>query len=263
MILDKKETEEIICFVCECERSDIYLKKVEVSQSQNRRIQEITAQRKTGKPLAYCMNSKYFYDREFFVDENVLIPRQDTEFLIENILKNETGEKKNVLELGTGSGIISQILQSQRPHWQIASIDISFEATKIARRNCEERILIINSDKFSAIREQRIFDIIVSNPPYIESTEIENLDISVKDYEPKIALDGGETGLDFYGYLAQTARNYLKGKGRIYCEIGFNQGNSVPNIFKENNFANIRMVKDFGDNPRVVCAEVPRKDEKY
>lgn len=245
--------EEIICSVCKCSRSDIYLNKnLRFSQSQISQIQEIISQMKTGKPLAYCVNSKYFYDREFFVDENVLIPRYDTEILIETILKNEDGEKKTVLELGTGSGIISQILQSKRADWQIISVDISFGAAKIAKKNCDNEILIVNSDKFSAIKEQKIFDIIVSNPPYIESEEIENLDISVKDYEPVIALDGGKSGLVFYEYLAKNARKFLKENGRIYCEIGFNQGETAVKIFEENNFVKVEMIRDFGNNPRVV-----------
>ncbi|MDR0303537.1 MAG: peptide chain release factor N(5)-glutamine methyltransferase [Chitinispirillales bacterium] len=250
----KKESEEIICFVCECLRSDIYLnQKTEISQNRILQIQEIVSRRKTGKPLAYCMNSKYFYDREFFVDTNVLIPRHDTEILVETVLKNEDCGKKFVLELGTGSGIISQILQSKRSDWRIISIDISFEAAKIAKKNCDEKIFIVNCDKFSAITEQNVFDIIVSNPPYIQSAEIENLDDSVKNYEPRIAIDGGKNGCYFYEYLARTAKKLLNEYGKIYCEIGFNQADIVPQIFLGHNFTQVETTKDFGGNPRVVC----------
>jgi len=253
----KTEAQEIICFVCKCSKSDIYLKKdSQIPQSQILQIQEIISQRKSGKPLAYCAKSKYFYDSEFFVNESVLIPRPDTEILVQTILDVETDGKKTVLELGTGSGIICQTLRSKRPRWQIVSVDISFAAAQVAKKNCDCEILVLNCDKFSAVSERNFFDFIVSNPPYIESAEIENLDISVKDYEPKIALDGGGGGLVFYEYLAKSAKRHLKEKGKIYCEIGFNQENSVPKLFKKNGFENIKTIKDFGGNPRVVCAEI-------
>jgi len=255
--LAKTEAQEIICFVCKCSKSDIYLKKdLQIPQSQFFQIQEIISQRKSGKPLAYCAESKYFYDKEFFVNESVLIPRPDTEILVQTILDAETDEKKTVLELGSGSGIICQILRSKRLRWQIVSVDISFAAAQVAKKNCDCEILVVNCDKFSAINERNIFDFIVSNPPYIESAEIENLDVSVKNYEPKIALDGGTSGLVFYKYLAEYAKKHLKEKGRIYCEIGFNQGNSVSKLFKENGFENVIVIKDFGGNTRVVCAEI-------
>jgi len=253
----KTEAQEIICFVCKCSKSDIYLKRdLQIPQNQILQIRKIISQRKSGKPLAYCAKSKYFYDREFFVNESVLIPRPDTEILLQTILDAETDEKKTALELGAGSGIICQVLSSKRPNWQIISVDISFAAAQVAKKNCDCEILVVNCDKFSAVSERNVFDFIVSNPPYIESAEIENLDVSVKNYEPKIALDGGINGLVFYEYLAKDAKKYLKEKGKIYCEIGFNQGDCVPKLFKETGFENVKIIKDFGGNPRVICAEI-------
>ena len=208
------------------------------------------------KPLAYVENEAYFYDKEFFIDENVLIPRFDTERLVENILKNENSDEKFVLELGTGSGIICEILQKHRPNWKIISVDISEKALNVAKKNCDKKIILINSDKFSAISAEKQFDIIVSNPPYIETEIIKTLDESVKDFEPMLALDGGESGLEFYEYLAENAKHYLKNGGRLYCEIGFNQGESVPEIFAKNGLVNIRKIKDYGQNWRVVWANV-------
>lgn len=207
-----------------------------------------------GIPTAYIENEAYFYDKEFFVDENVLIPRFDTERLVENILKNENSAEKFVLELGTGSGIICEILQEHRPNWKIVSVDISQNALKVAKKNCDEKIFLVNSDKFTAISAEKQFDIIVSNPPYIETEVIKTLDESVKDFEPMLALDGGESGLEFYEYLAEKATYYLKNGGRIYCEIGFNQGESVPEIFEKNGLSNIQKIKDYGQNWRVVWA---------
>ena len=253
---DKAEAQEIICHVCKCKKSDIVLDpNFQISDSQISEIKKIAALREKGMPLAYCMGSAFFYDREFFVDKNALIPRFDTEILIEEILKNENIAAKNVLELGTGSGIICETLQSQRPNWNIVSVDISENALSAAKKNCQEKILLINSDKFSAISPENQFDIIVSNPPYIESETINTLDESVKDFEPKIALDGGKSGLEFYEYLAKTAKSFLKENGRIYVEIGFNQGESVPAIFEENGLCHIKTVKDFGGNFRVVKAK--------
>jgi len=255
--LDKNEAQEIVCRVCGREKNDIYLNKnLRVSDEQESKILKTASLRKTGKPLAYCMNSAYFYDREFFVNDSVLIPRIDTEILIETILKNENGEEKNVLELGTGSGIICDILQSKRQKWNIVSVDISQNCLSVAKKNCNEKILLINSDKFSAISPKNQFDIIVSNPPYIESETIKTLDSGVKDFEPIIALDGGKDGLEFYYYLAKNAKRFLKRGGRVYVEIGFNQGESVPKIFEDNGFTNIARFKDLGGNPRVVFANI-------
>lgn len=204
------------------------------------------------KPIQYIENEAYFYDKEFFVDENVLIPRFDTERLVENILKNENHDEKFVLELGTGSGIIPEILLEHRPNWKIVSVDISPNALNVARKNCDEKILLVNSDKFSAISAEKQFDIIVSNPPYIETEVIKTLDESVRDFEPMLALDGGVSGLEFYNYLAENAKYYLKSGGRIYCEIGFNQGESVSEIFEKYEIENIQKIKDYGQNWRVV-----------
>jgi len=254
--LDKNEAQEIICRVCECKKSDIYLNNsLRVNSKQSEKIKEIALLRKSGKPLAYCMNRAYFYEKEFFVNENVLIPRFDTEILIETILKNENDEEKNILELGTGSGIICETLQNERQNWNIVSVDISQNALFVAKKNCQSKILLVNSDKFCAISPENQFDIIVSNPPYIESKTIKTLDVSVKNFEPTIALDGGENGLFFYDYLAKNAKIFLKLGGRIYVEIGFNQGESVPEIFEENGFLNVSLTKDLGKNPRVVSGE--------
>jgi len=256
-ITDKSEAQEVICYVCKCKKNDILLaENFKVSENQINEIQRIVNLREKGLPLAYCMNAAYFYDREFYVNENVLIPRFDTEILIEEILKNENLCEKKVLELGAGSGIICETLQSKRPNWNIASVDISQNALNVARKNCQEKILLINSDKFSAISPENQFDVIVSNPPYIESETINALDESVKDFEPKIALDGGESGLEFYEYLAKNANYFLKPDGRIYVEIGFNQGESVSSIFKENGFGKVEIIKDFGGNWRVITARV-------
>jgi release factor glutamine methyltransferase len=208
------------------------------------------------KPIAYIEKKTYFYDKEFFVDENVLIPRFDTERLVENILKNENPDEKFVLELGTGSGIICEILQEHRPLWKIVSVDISEKALSVARKNCDEKILLVNSDKFSAILAEKQFDIIVSNPPYIETEIIKTLDESVKDFEPMLALDGGVSGLEFYEYLAKNALFFLKDGGRIYCEIGFNQCETVSKIFEENGLLNIKKIRDYGQNWRVVFANI-------
>jgi release factor glutamine methyltransferase len=206
-------------------------------------------------PTAYLENEAYFYDKEFYIDENVLIPRFDTERLVENILKNEGSDNKFVLELGTGSGIICEILREHRPNWRFVSVDISEKALNVAKKNVAPAITLINSDKFSAILPNNQFDIIVSNPPYIESATIATLDESVKNFEPLIALDGGEDGLDFYRYIANNAKNFLKSGGIVYCEIGYNQGESVPKVFEENSLKNIKIYKDYGQNNRVVSAK--------
>jgi release factor glutamine methyltransferase len=253
----KSEAEEIIEIACKYKKSDIYLNKnTEIPQEQFEKIQEIAKKHKNGKPLAYCSNSAYFYDREFFINQNVLIPRFDTEILVETVLKNENTDEKFILELGAGSGIICEILQANRKSWKVLSVDFSQDALKIAKIKSNEKILLVNSDRFSAISEKKQFDIIVSNPPYIESETIKTLDCSVKNFEPIIAIDGGETGLVFYEYMAESAKLFLKNDGMIYVEIGYNQSESVSVIFKKNGLKNINIIKDFGGNPRVISAQI-------
>lgn len=217
---------------------------------------------KENMPIQYIINNQEFYGLNFYVDENVLIPQPDTEILVEeciSIAKNNLKDiKKNIkiLDLCTGSGVIGVSLAKNIEESEIILSDISEKALEIARKNVEMnnvKIKIINSDLFKNINEK--FDIIVSNPPYIETKTIASLSEEVKK-EPILALDGGEDGLDFYRKIAKEARNYLTPCGYLALEIGYNQKDSVEKILKQNNYSNIYSKKDLGGNDRIIIATI-------
>jgi protein-(glutamine-N5) methyltransferase, release factor-specific len=208
-------------------------------------------ERKKRKPFQYIINKQNFYGLDFYVDENVLIPRFDTEVLVEKILKDNKGNNFQVLDLCTGSGAIAISLKKLGEYKSVKALDISEKALDIAKKNSslnETTIDFICSDMFEKIDGK--FDIIVSNPPYIPSRDIEDLSLEVKDYEPKLALDGLEDGLYFYRIIAKEAKAYLKENGKIYLEIGYNQAKDIREIFKEYN--KIEVYKDLAGKDRVV-----------
>ena len=208
-------------------------------------------------PLGYIFGKSYFYGREFKVDENVLIPRQDTEILIEKICEDIRSKRKSVsvLDIGTGSGAIAITIQKETGA-NVSAVDVSDGALEISKQNAKEleaNVNFIKSDLFENVAGK--FDFIVSNPPYIETSVIETLDDEVKLNEPVLALDGGEDGLDFYRKIVQDAPKYLNKGGMLYFEIGYNQADALKNLMKDK-FKNILVYKDYGDNDRVVVGEV-------
>ena len=208
-------------------------------------------------PLAYIFGKSYFYGREFKVNENVLIPRQDTEILIEKISEDIKlkQNKVDVLDIGTGSGAIAVTIQKETGA-NVLAIDVSEKAIEIAKHNAnklEAKVDFVLSDLFENVSGK--FDFIVSNPPYIETDVIETLEDEVRLNEPILALDGGEDGLDFYKKIIKEAPKYLKKGGKLYFEIGYNQAEALKNLMK-NMFYNIKVYKDYGNNDRVVVGEI-------
>lgn len=208
-------------------------------------------------PLGYIFGKSYFYGREFKVNENVLIPRQDTEILIDEICKDIKSRQENVsvLDIGTGSGAIAITVQKET-NAKVLAVDVSEKALEIAKDNAkhlEVDVEFVQSDLFENVEGK--FDFIVSNPPYIETDVIETLDDEVKLNEPILALDGGCDGLDFYRKIVDDAPKYLNKGGKLYFEIGYNQADALKNLMKEK-FKDILVYKDYGDNDRVVVGEI-------
>ena len=208
-------------------------------------------------PLGYIFGKSYFFGREFRVDENVLIPRQDTEILIEKICDDIKSKKENVsvLDIGTGSGAIAITIQKETGA-NVVAVDVSDGALEIAKHNAnklEADVEFVKSNLFENIKGQ--FDFIVSNPPYIESSVIETLDDEVKLNEPILALDGGEDGLDFYRKIVEQSPKYLNKGGKLYFEIGYNQADALKQLMKDK-FKNVCVYKDYGNNDRVVVGEI-------
>lgn len=209
-------------------------------------------------PLQYITNEQEFMGLKFYVDENVLIPRDDTEVLVEQVVKYIKSVKNvdKVLELCTGSGIIAISLSKICDNINITATDISKDALNIAKKNTkinqvENRIKFINTNMFENINGK--YDVIISNPPYIETNVINSLSKDVQN-EPKLALDGGESGLEFYKIIAENANRYLNRNGKIFVEIGYNQKESVTRIFKKY-FKNVDCIKDYNNLDRVIIAK--------
>ena len=233
----------------------------ELNKSDEKKYFDAILKIRKGIPLEHITHQKEFMKLNFFVNENVLIPRQDTEILVEEVIKiaQKTNAKK-ILDLCTGSGAIAVSLAKYLPETEIAAVDISNEALKIAKKNAisnqvENQITFISSDMFTNLNDEK-FDIIVSNPPYIKRNVIENLDEEVKK-EPYIALDGGEDGLEFYKKIIKESYQYLKYGGYLCLEIGFDQKIDVIELIEnEEKFENTYSKKDLYDNDRVIVTRI-------
>lgn len=224
--------------------------------SDYRRVAELVDKRVKGVPLDYIIKRSDFYGIKLYVDENVLVPRLDTEIVADEVIKylnkDNGGEGKSVLDLMTGSGCIARAIVEKTAAAVTAS-DISDGALGVAKRNLENtRAEVVKSDGFTGLTG-RTFDVIVSNPPYIRRSEIETLQPEVK-CQPHIALDGGEDGLDFYRLIADNAAKYLTSGGALFLEIGYDQREEVTALLGKD-FTNIACVKDYGGNDRVIFAE--------
>ena len=227
----------------------------------NKEFFESVKKIRQGFPIEHITHQKEFMKLNFFVDENVLIPRQDTEILVEEAISlAKKFNFKKILDLCTGSGAIAISLAKYLINSEITAVDISSEALKIAKKNAinnevEDKITFVNSDMFTNLNNEK-FDIIVSNPPYIKRSLIKKLDEEVKK-EPIIALDGGEDGLHFYRNIAKGCYQYLKYGGYLCIEIGYDQKEEVIEIIKnEEKFDNIYSKKDLYGRDRIVVARL-------
>lgn len=212
-----------------------------------------------GIPLQHITHRQEFMKMDFFVDENTLIPRPDTEILVEEVIKIAK-QKYNpkILDLCTGSGVIAISLKKYVPNSEIIGIDISEKAIEVANKNANKLnvdVKFIKSDLFEKLKKEK-FDIIVSNPPYIKKEEIKKLSKEVQK-EPELALDGGIDGLDFYRKITSQAIEYLKTESFLCFEIGYNQKNDVMQIIEDQqNYKNIYCKKDLYGYDRVIVAQV-------
>ena len=216
---------------------------------------------KKGVPIEHITHQKEFMKLNFFVDKNVLIPRPDTEILVEEVINiAKKINAKKILDLCTGSGAIAVSLAKYLPQAEITAIDISNDALKIAKKNAisnnvQNQITFISSDIFTNLSEEK-FDIIVSNPPYIKTNVIEKLDNQVKK-EPYIALDGGKDGLDFYKKIISESYQYLKYNGYLCLEIGFDQKIDVIELIENTErFTGTYSKKDLFDNDRIIVTRL-------
>lgn len=210
-------------------------------------------------PLSYVIGTRDFFGLTFKVDENVLIPEQETELLVEEVIKYSEG--KSVLDMCTGSGCIAISIALFGKPSKVAASDIFEKALEVARENAKSlkagEISFIQGDMFENVTDK--FDIIVSNPPYIETGEIDELMPEVRDYIPRLALDGDIDGLKFYRIISKEAVKKLNKNGRIFYEIGYNQSRAVASILLENGFTDVKIMKDYSGLDRIVMAKLDEK----
>ena len=244
----------LMTYVFNINRTDYLLHGDEVTSEEGAvRYLSYVEERSRHIPLQHLTGTQEFMGLEFDVSKEVLIPRQDTEGLVEEILKICKG--KSVLDMCTGSGCIIISLAKLGDLESAYGVDISEQALTIAKRNAAKLDAAVKfelSDLFQQISKS--FDIIVSNPPYIRTSVIEELMPEVKDHEPHLALDGSEDGLKFYRSIAAGAKEHLNEKGYLFFEIGYDQGNDVKHILQEEGYAEIIIKKDLSGLDRIVCA---------
>lgn len=231
----------------------------ELTKEQLDSFNKMIQDRLKGRPIAYIVNNREFMGLDFYVEEGVLIPRPDTEPLVEEVIELVKGkENLKIVDIGTGSGAITVSLAKYIKDCEVYSLDISDKALSIGLKNAisngvEDKINFIKSNIFSGIEGKGLeLDLIVSNPPYIRRADIETLHTQVKDYEPYIALEGGEDGLDFYRDITRESVKYLKDKGILAFEVGHDQAEDVSEILKNNGYTNIYTKKDLQGIDRVV-----------
>lgn len=247
----------LLAHVLGINRSEFFLHKEEqLSEDKATRYQSLVEQRAHHIPLQHITGTQEFMGLEFEVNEHVLIPRQDTELLVEEVRKECSG--KTVLDLCTGSGCIIISLARLGNITRATAVDISEKALETAIRNAgkhEVQIEFIKSDLYEKV--SGVYDIIVSNPPYISTEEIGALMPEVRDHEPYIALEGGVDGLDFYRRIIEGLRSHLAEKGRVFFEIGFDQAEAVKVLLASEGFEEIQIKKDLSGLDRLVSAKLP------
>jgi len=215
-------------------------------------LNEYVKKRLGHMPIQYILNKAYFCGLPLYVNENVLIPRFDTEVLVEEVLKISKKDKsKRILDICTGSGAIAIALKKLGGFERVDALDISDKALEVARRNANELDLDINflkSDMFSSLTCENKYDIIVSNPPYIQSDVVDTLESEVKDFEPRLALDGDVDGMKFYKIIAKNYETYLADNGVLALEIGYDEADDVRALFEGKN---VVIKKDLANLDRV------------
>lgn len=265
----KQQAEQIYCLMKNFDKMRFFMQwSKEAGEIEAENYFKLVAQRATYKPIQLIFGETEFMGYPFKVRENVLIPRMDTEVVVEEAEKIAQN-KDSVLDLCCGSGIIGIALMKKaaenKKTLKVTSSDMSEEAVALTAENAQlngVRLEITQGDLFEPIKKKK-YDLIVSNPPYIESDVIPTLDVEVKDYDPLTALDGGEDGLDFYKRIIDEAPEHLKKKGRIIFEIGHNQGTAVAELLKASGaFEDIEITKDLAGHDRAVKAYLAGKKKK-
>lgn len=222
------------------------------------RFRDLIKRRRTGEPVAYILGQREFYGLAIAVDRHVLIPRPDTEILVETALKRtQEIEDGRALDLCTGSACVALVLAKRRPNWEITATDIAADAIEVARKNAErlgllDRIRLLVGDLTEPLAADERFHLITANPPYIPAGDIPGLDPGIRDFEPKLALDGGADGLRVTRRIIEAAPRLLEPGGVLAVEVGFDQGPRAEELMEAAGFTDVERARDYGRHERVV-----------
>ncbi|MEI6325185.1 MAG: peptide chain release factor N(5)-glutamine methyltransferase [Gemmataceae bacterium] len=258
------EAEILLAQAMGCKRIELYVRHEEIPGEEVRdRFRGLVRRRALGEPVAYLVGYKEFYSLSFRVSPAVLIPRPDTETLVDQALselKSKAFPMPKLLDLGTGSGCLAIVLAKLIPTLAVTAVDLFQPALDLARLNAQthkvgDRVQFLLGDLFCPLKPAESFDLIVSNPPYIPTADIATLESSVRDFEPKSALDGGADGLDFYRRILQDASSRLNLGGSLMMEVGFDQAQSVLHLARDRGFEQVATVPDRNRVPRVIVAK--------
>ncbi|MBI3260326.1 MAG: peptide chain release factor N(5)-glutamine methyltransferase, partial [Ignavibacteriae bacterium] len=255
--------ELMLCEVLECSRVQLYMNyEKPLSSSELDKLRLMTTRRAQREPLQYIIGRTEFYGLPFFVDSSVLIPRPETEILVEQVIKSVEGnesENLSILDIGTGSGCIAVTLAKKQPSCRVVGIDISPGALEVARRNAdvnEVNVEFIRRDVLKEMKVKQPFDIIVSNPPYISISEMKEIEPELFQHEPHIALTDNGDGLEFYRRFAELFKDILASDGEFFVEFGYGQSNQVHELFSKN--FDCIIYNDLADIPRVIYGKHKR-----
>ena len=253
------DAEILLAEVLRKDRSELIIRNnIKISNKKAFTFNRYIDRRKKFEPVAYILNNKEFFSLDFFVNKNSLIPRPETELMVEKAVKIYKNKYPNVLDIGTGSGCIIISVLRHIPKSRGVGLDISKDAIKVAKFNSERLLKVYNNRiKFmnlsvEKLSNNRIFDLILANPPYINSKDIRNLSSDIKRYEPKIALDGGKDGLDVIKKVIYKSFKILKHNGTLAIEIGNNQYFAVSKLLRKNGFKETTLLKDYKNNIRCI-----------
>ncbi len=258
------DAELLLGYVLKKSRLQLYLNfDMPVFQETLSVFRELIKRRAGHTPLSYLTNQKEFMSLAFYVDSRVLIPRPETEILVETVLKQQSG-KRRLIDIGTGSGSIAVSLATNLPDWEIVATDLTADVLEVARKNavihgCTERITFLQGNLFAPVKtlENRSFDWIASNPPYISSKDFPTLPTDIRDHEPKTALIAGCDGLNIIRQIITGAPQFLNPDGRLILEIGNNQSEQVQNLIQSNPAYNdCQVIVDYSGLERIIVASL-------
>jgi release factor glutamine methyltransferase len=260
----RANAEILLAEILKCKRLELYLSfDKPLAENEVQIYREVIRKRGLRIPLQYIVGNVEFYGLKLIVNEQVLIPRPETELLVEKII-NESDKSANlkILDIGSGSGNISLSISKNLQNSKVIGIDLSERALEVAKLNAELntlqervefRLFDIMKDDLNSLGK---YDLIVSNPPYVSENDYQNLEPELKNYEPKIALSDNSNGVSFYKRIIEVSDQILNKPGKIYFELGMGQSKQVQNLFEQKWFSNITVTKDYSGIDRIICGEL-------